>query len=446
MWWSKESLPPNTSMMNCPIRARNAIKGVKRVLEHFVSGQRCLSYHARPQSPSALLTNGPSSRFFATGTSSSNKQTNNAKYKDLQKNRNDTTGSLLNTHMDRAGAKQANAGRPGSDGVFYLGIRPGQYDTPKNYKQWKELGVAGKVARTGARTSSLVVILFGGGLTLLLAYALISELGSKNSPTVIYSDACELIQNHEGLRRVLPPSSHIKFHTSSPRPSSDRPRHRNRSVPSAVIVDSAGNEHLYLSFWIEAVPDSLDSLTYRNLEWWDVREWDWSIANAKRWAISTRHEVWMRTRRAFALLTGQPLGTSEQTSSSPVTPHHPATSTAATTALSQKSGTSQQKSGLQSNPDPAPQSQSIWTTLGLTGLFTALRPTSAALSRAQAGNKERMVFTSGEVHVDLIRDSSNNLTYRYILVDLPNSTGAGSRVFIKRTAGVTEHESVMRFS
>lgn len=46
--------------------------------------------------------------------------------------------------MDRAGAKQANAGRPGSDGVFYLGIRPGQYDTPKNYKQWKELGVAGK--------------------------------------------------------------------------------------------------------------------------------------------------------------------------------------------------------------------------------------------------------------------------------------------------------------
>lgn len=46
--------------------------------------------------------------------------------------------------MDRAGAKQAGAGRPGSDGVFYLGIRPGQYDTPKNFKKWKDLGVGGK--------------------------------------------------------------------------------------------------------------------------------------------------------------------------------------------------------------------------------------------------------------------------------------------------------------
>ena len=53
---------------------------------------------------------------------------------------------------------------------------------------------------------------------------------------------------------MLPASSHIKFHTTPPRASSDRPRHRNRSVPSAVIVDSAGREHLYLNFWIEATP------------------------------------------------------------------------------------------------------------------------------------------------------------------------------------------------
>lgn len=36
------------------------------------------------------------------------------------------------------------AGRPGSDGTFYLGIRPGDTELPKGYKNWKELGVGGK--------------------------------------------------------------------------------------------------------------------------------------------------------------------------------------------------------------------------------------------------------------------------------------------------------------
>jgi hypothetical protein len=113
------------------------------MLDQFVSGQRCLSHPIRPRHLPVLLTHGRSSRFFATGPSSSDNQAKNAKYRDLQKKGNES-GSLLNTHMDRAGAKQAGAGRPGSDGVFYLGIRPGDYETPKNYKKWKELGVGGK--------------------------------------------------------------------------------------------------------------------------------------------------------------------------------------------------------------------------------------------------------------------------------------------------------------
>lgn len=86
-------------------------------------------------------------------------------------------------------------------------------------------------------------------------------------------------------------------------------------------------------------------------------------------------------------------------------------------------------------------SGALWSTL--TGV---LRPISTA-SAASRTRKEPLQYTSGEVHVDLIRDSTNNYVYRYVLVDLPNSSGAAStRIFVKRAAGVAEHESVMRFS
>lgn len=134
---------PSVSTMSYPSRARSAARGVKRVLDEFVSVQRCLSRPIRPRHLPVLFTNGRPSRFFATDSPSSGDQAKNAKYRDLQKKGNES-GSLLDTHMDRAGAKQAGVGRPGSDGVFYLGIRPGDYKTPKNYKKWKELGVGGK--------------------------------------------------------------------------------------------------------------------------------------------------------------------------------------------------------------------------------------------------------------------------------------------------------------
>jgi hypothetical protein len=139
-----ELLPtPSVSTMNSPSRARSAARGVKGALDRFVSVQRCLSRPIRPRHLPAMFINSDPSRFFAIDSPSSDNQAKNAKYRDLQKKGNES-GSLLDTHMDRAGAKQAGVGRPGSDGVFYLGIRPGDYETPKNYKKWKELGVGGK--------------------------------------------------------------------------------------------------------------------------------------------------------------------------------------------------------------------------------------------------------------------------------------------------------------
>ena len=133
----------SVSRMNCPSRARNAARGVKKMLDQFVSSQSCLSRPMRPPNWPVSPINRPSSRFFAIESSSADNGAKNAKYRDLQR-KGAESGSLLNTHMDRAGAKQAGVGRPGSDGIFYLGIRPGDYETPKNYKKWKELGVGGK--------------------------------------------------------------------------------------------------------------------------------------------------------------------------------------------------------------------------------------------------------------------------------------------------------------
>lgn len=60
------------------------------------------------------------------------------------------------------------------------------------------------VLRTTQRTTNLTIILLGAGLSAVLVYALTSELFSKNSPTVLYNDACERIKTSP---RVSPPPS-----------------------------------------------------------------------------------------------------------------------------------------------------------------------------------------------------------------------------------------------
>lgn len=50
------------------------------------------------------------------------------------------------------------------------------------------------VLRTTARTTNFTVILIGAGLSAVLVYALASELFAKNSPTVLYGNACERIR------------------------------------------------------------------------------------------------------------------------------------------------------------------------------------------------------------------------------------------------------------
>ena len=60
------------------------------------------------------------------------------------------------------------------------------------------------VARTTAQTGNLTVILVGGGLFIILAFALSTELFAENSPGVLYSEAVDMIRSSDAVSQFLP--------------------------------------------------------------------------------------------------------------------------------------------------------------------------------------------------------------------------------------------------
>ena len=52
------------------------------------------------------------------------------------------------------------------------------------------------MARVSVNTSRFFIISFGAALTFVIGYALTSELFARNSPTVIYNEACKLIERN----------------------------------------------------------------------------------------------------------------------------------------------------------------------------------------------------------------------------------------------------------
>lgn len=108
-------------------------------------------------------------------------------------------------------------------GPFQLGINL-QSQKQEKVKKWSELSGSGKgvcqfksiilmgrvdidkwwvVGRVTARTTNLTVILVGAGLSAVLVYALATELFARNSPTVLYNDACERIKASPAVRQFL---------------------------------------------------------------------------------------------------------------------------------------------------------------------------------------------------------------------------------------------------
>ena len=57
--------------------------------------------------------------------------------------------------------------------------------------------------RTTQQTGNLTVILIGGTLFVILAFALTTELFAKNSPSVLYSAAVDMIQTSDSASPLL---------------------------------------------------------------------------------------------------------------------------------------------------------------------------------------------------------------------------------------------------
>jgi import inner membrane translocase subunit TIM21 len=160
-----------------------------------------------------------------------------------------------------------------------------------------------------------------------------------------------------------------KFHTSPPLQASERPRHRNRTVPSAIMLDQWGCEHLYLNFWIETTASSQASLT----SWAGFDDWEWTIDYISQW---TRHQskiLWKKSRNLFAMLVG------ESSSGSLPSPTPPPPSLPTTTTQPR-------------------EKKSSW--FSLAGLFSSVKSSRVVAEMRKA---DPVTYTAGEVHVDLVR-------------------------------------------
>ncbi|KAM6497970.1 TIM21 domain containing protein [Amanita muscaria] len=308
-------------------------------------------------------------------------------------------------------------------GPFQLGISQDSLQQGKKVKKWSELGTGGKVLRTTERTTNLAVILLGAGLSALLVYSLTTEIFSKNSPTVLYNDACERIKSSSKIAKYM--NGPLTFHNNPP--TSSRPRHRNRHVTSQVMVDAYGNEHMILTFYIQGKPEGWaplsSDMTYveRASEWTHSAYEKLSSLTLKESFDGTKEkteQVLTSLKELFRYLSGM---------EKPLYPP----------ALDRPS--QQQEKRVSHGKE---ETGGRW---GFAGIFSSLR--GSKRTGGEVVKPRSQTFTEGEVHADLVRNEQGYFVFKYLLVDLPHTGHYNSiRVFVERTPGVRENEPVMRWS
>ncbi|KAF8140007.1 TIM21-domain-containing protein [Boletus edulis] len=314
---------------------------------------------------------------------------------------------MLSSALDQK-QRTSHSSRVDSVGPFQLGISQAALKRGEKAKRWSELSVSGKVLRTTQRTTNLTVILLGAGLSTILVYALTSELFSKNSPTVLYNDACERIKTSPRVAQYI--HTPLAFHNNPP--SSLRPRHRHRHVASQIAVDSSGREHLLLNFYVQgsssASPPVEDE---KDGEWASYVE---SLASLTMEDVKEKMSPFIDSARsAFRYLRGD------------------AVPSVVPSAITAKEKSKDQESD---------EERSWWR---LTGIFSGLR---GRRSHDGGNHGAGIAWTEGEVHADLVRNDEGYFAFRYLLIDIPNSESRNPiRVFVERAPGVRENEPIMRF-
>ncbi|KAI8995382.1 TIM21-domain-containing protein [Trametes punicea] len=329
-----------------------------------------------------------------------------------------TAASLLSSALDQ---RQRAARREDSVGPFQLGLTPPRPDEVTPDKPWSELSVGGKVMRTTARTTNLVVILAGAGLSIVLIYALTSELFSRNSPTVLYNKACELIKASPQVYQYL--QEPLVFHNHPPTVS--RPRHRNHYVSSQIFVDSSGREHMLLNFYVQgrppgSAPSPADAEEGALARFAHKMQEKATGLQSMSWE-EVKEEAERRGERALDMMKGLFRFLTGEEVARPKPPPMPVQET------------------------KEKQEKKSWFA-SVTGLFVGIKGTTRGglSSGAEAWNGP--MFTEGEVHADLVMNDQGYYEFRYLLIDMPNSnTRNPRRIFVQRTEGVRETEPIVRW-
>ncbi|KAF9459428.1 TIM21-domain-containing protein [Collybia nuda] len=330
--------------------------------------------------------------------------------------RDGESSSLLSQSLD---TKQRPIPRGDSVGPFQLGLAQSSLRKGEKLQSWSQLSTSGKVLRTTARTTNLTVILLGAGLSALLIYSLTSELFSKNSPTVLYGDACERIKASPKVAKYL--NGPLSFHNNPP--SAIRPRHRNRHVISQIMVDAYGQEHMIMTFYVQGRPPGVEpvpsDLSYLEsaAEWAQGRLFDMSemtLDESIAWSKDRACDLWTKTKRLFRYLSGAPL------------PSPPLYNLPSDNTESQK-----------------PEDGSGWS---FSGMFSSLRNPRGGPAESKPKSDGR-THTEGQVHANFIRNNDGYFIFRYLLIDMPSSRDLNPvRVFVERAPGVRDNEPVMRWN
>ncbi|KAG5654048.1 hypothetical protein H0H81_008064 [Sphagnurus paluster] len=289
-------------------------------------------------------------------------------------NNHPESSSLLSESLD---TRQRSVPRGETVGPFQLGLAQSSLKKGERVKKWSELSTGGKVVRTTARTTNLTVILLGAGLSALLVYSLTSELFSKNSPTVIYGDACEKIKASPKVAQYL--HGPLSFHNNPP--SAIRPRHRNRHVISQIMVDANGQEHMIMTFYVQGRPPGSDAPPSEASYLETVSDWaqdkvsvlsDVTLEESITWTKDQANNLAERAVRLFKYLSGAPIP----------------------------------PPSLPTNPGVTPETRkneetSAWS---FAGMFSALKGSRGGTAEVKHAPDGR-IYTDGQVHANLIRVS-----------------------------------------
>ncbi|PWN54159.1 hypothetical protein IE53DRAFT_383293 [Violaceomyces palustris] len=323
-----------------------------------------------------------------------------------------------------------NAAASGRDGVMPLGmgnlasggIGSGGRKIDKwigQGKKWKDLGSGQKVARVTVQSGRGIFILGGGLLTFILIYALSSELFAKNSPTVIFSDACKRIDSHLGVQQhLLKP---YRFHTSSSLLSTSSPSplnppttrgRRSRSVSSRTFKDEAtGQEVMLLRFFVEARDKDKD------LTLWD---------RTRREVIDSFVYLGHKIQEGYDWANEQ-IGNDEQDE------------VASDTHRRENVVASIDQFETRDQSNPADQSSRTSSLFGKAwnatfGSLVGLAGNgSRALGKMTSRSREPGTWSSGEAHAEMVKDENGTFQYKRFFIDIPSSSASvRERVWIVR--------------